>query len=82
MARRLTPHPLGTLESPLRLAHPPGNGLPRTYVACTAPLYGPLEAARRWVRGRPGWDWRELAAGHDATVTAPAALARLLATLG
>lgn len=82
VARRLTPHPLGTYESPLRLSNPVGNGLPRTYVACTDPLYGPLEAARRWVRGRPGWNWSEIATGHDAMITAPAELARLLAGIG
>lgn len=81
VARRLTPHPLGTYETPLRLRNPVGNGRPRTYVACTDPLYGPLEGARRWVRRRRGWNWREIATGHDAMVTAPAALARMLAEI-
>ncbi len=82
VAARLTPHPAGTYESALRLAHPVGNGLPCTYIACTDPLYAPLEGARRWVRGRPGWTWREIATGHDAMVTAPEALAALLAEIG
>jgi pimeloyl-ACP methyl ester carboxylesterase len=78
VARRLTPHPLGAYETPLRLRNPPGNGLPRTYIACTDPPYAPLERVWRWVRGRPGWGWQEIATGHDAMVTAPEALARLL----
>ena len=76
--RRLTPHPAGTYQSPLRLANPVGNGLPCTYIACTAPWYAPLAWTRDWVRGRPGWDWREIATGHDAMVTAPQELARML----
>jgi pimeloyl-ACP methyl ester carboxylesterase len=82
VARRLTPHPLGAYETPLRLAHPVGNGRPRTYIACTSPPYAPL--ARVWdrVRGRPGWARQEIATGHDAMVTAPDALARMLAAIG
>ncbi len=76
--RRLTPHPAGTYESPLRLENPVCNGRPRTYIACTAPVYGPLEASRQWVKRQGGWNWREIATGHDAMVTAPAELARML----
>jgi len=65
-------------ESPLRLKNPVGNGRPRTYIACTAPAYGALEASRRWVKRQSGWHWQEIATGHDATVTAPAELARML----
>jgi hypothetical protein len=77
--RRLTPHPAGTYESPLRLESPAvGNGRPCTYIACTAPVHGPLEAPRRWVKRQGGWRWQEIATGHDAMVTAPAELARTL----
>jgi hypothetical protein len=64
------------------LENPVGNGLPRTYVACTAPAYGPLEASRRWVRRQNGWNWQEIATGHDAMVTAPAELSRMLLEIG
>jgi pimeloyl-ACP methyl ester carboxylesterase len=79
--RRLTPHPLGTFETPLRLRHPPGNGLPRTYIACTDPPYLPLERARREIRGRADWGWQEIATGHDAMVTAPETLALMLGAI-
>lgn len=78
MRRRMTPHPLGPYETPLRLRHPLGNGLPCTYLACTAPAYPTLAAIQRAVRARPGWAWREIATGHDAMITAPEALAALL----
>jgi pimeloyl-ACP methyl ester carboxylesterase len=82
LKRRLTPHPIGTYLSPLRLNGPVGNGLPCTYVACVEPIYGPLEASRAWVTRQAGWTWREIATGHDAMVTAPEELARLLQTIG
>ncbi|MDI3308570.1 MAG: alpha/beta fold hydrolase [Acetobacteraceae bacterium] len=81
LRRRLMPHPAGTYESPLVLRHPVGNGLPRTYIACTAPLYGPLEGTRQWVKDQPGWNWLEIATGHDAMVTAPEELTRMLAAI-
>jgi hypothetical protein len=77
--RRLTPHPVGTYESPLRLRNPVvGNGRPCTYIACTALLHRPLEGAREWVERQGGWGWQEIATGHDAMVTAPAELSRML----
>ena len=82
IARRMTPQPVGTFTSRLDLANPVvGNGRPCTYVACTEPVYPRLEPCRTWARGRPGWNWSEIAAGHDAMVSAPAALAALLVRL-
>jgi len=81
LTRRLTPHPLKSYEDVLALAHPLGNGRPKTYVACTAPEYAALAAVRARVRAEPGWDWRTLATGHDAMVMAPDLLARLLLEL-
>ena len=82
LRRRLTPHPFTTYTSRLRLEGPPGNNLPRTYVARTDPSYAPLQATRDWVRRQPDWQWAELATGHDAMVTAPAELARMLIHIG
>jgi pimeloyl-ACP methyl ester carboxylesterase len=79
--RRLTPHPINTYRTPLRLEHPVGNGLPCTYIACTDPWYPALAWARDWVKGRPGWKWQEIATGHDAMVTAPEELTRMLAAI-
>ncbi len=79
--RRLTPHPAGTMESSLTLSKPPGNGVPATYIVCTSPIYAPLAQHHDYARSRPGWGWRELATGHDAMVTAPAAVAELLMEL-
>jgi pimeloyl-ACP methyl ester carboxylesterase len=77
--RRLTPHPISTYESKLNIEGPVGNGLPRTYIHCTQPSYAALEGSRQWVKAQEGWRWREIATGHDAMVSAPGELARMLA---
>lgn len=76
--RRLTPHPISTYTSKLNISGPVGNHLPRTYVHCTNPSYEALQASRDWVKAQQGWRWAEIATGHDAMVSAPDELARLL----
>ena len=76
---RLTPHPLRTFTTAQSFPNGPGNGLPAEYILCNDPVYGALEAARTRAR-ELGWPITELAAGHDAMVTAPGALAELLAS--
>jgi hypothetical protein len=80
--RRLTPHPVSTYDSPMRIDNPVANGRPRTYIVCTNPVYAPLEATRQWVKKQENWSWQEIAAGHDAMIIAPAELARTLAAIG
>lgn len=81
VARLLTPHPFVTMTNRMRLTHPIGNGLPCSYIACTAPAYASLAACREWARAQPGWTYRELATGHDAMITAPRETANLLEEL-
>lgn len=74
----LTPHPANTFATPLRLKNPLGNGLRCIYVACTRPAMASVGHYLQKVRSRLGWHVEELAAGHDAMVTAPSPLASLL----
>ncbi|MBS7701837.1 alpha/beta hydrolase [Chelatococcus asaccharovorans] len=79
LERHLTPQPLSTYLSPLNVNGPIGNGLAATYIGCVAPAYAALNSSRDWARNRKGFDYEELAACHDAMVSAPDALtARLL----
>ncbi|WP_151447819.1 alpha/beta fold hydrolase [Lacisediminimonas profundi] len=78
LQRRLTPHPLKAYAEPLALRNPIGNGVPCTYIAATDPWYGPCASSRAWVKSQQGWGWREIAAGHDAMVSAPLVLAGML----
>jgi pimeloyl-ACP methyl ester carboxylesterase len=76
--RRLTPHPLSTYTSRQNIKGPVGNNLPRTYIHCTNPSYAALQASRDWVKAQAGWRWAEIATVHDAMVTAPDELAKML----
>jgi pimeloyl-ACP methyl ester carboxylesterase len=74
---RMTPHPLSTFRSELRLANPVGNGRPKVYVRCVDPIYPPLQPSRDYVAAH-GWRIVDIATGHDAMVGAPRELADLL----
>lgn len=78
LQRRLTPHPLNSYQEPIRLNHPLGNGVKKTYIACIDPAYEPLVATHDWVRRQNGWQYLEFASGHDAMVIRPEALAKVL----
>jgi hypothetical protein len=75
-----TPHPLSTYESKMTLTHALGNGLPATYIAVT-PHYLATTASRNYAKTRSDWQYLEMEAGHDAMVTSPQALCRLLQDL-
>jgi pimeloyl-ACP methyl ester carboxylesterase len=77
---KCTPHPVSTYEDAIHLAHEPGNGLPATYIAVT-PHYGPVAASRDYAKSRSDWHYMEIAAGHDAMVTSPEALTKLLLSI-
>ena len=75
--RRMTPHPYAPFEQKTDWGAP-GNGLPRLYVDCTQPAMAVLATIKDRYRGRPDWPFVELKTGHDAMVSAPAELTRLL----
>jgi hypothetical protein len=74
--RRLTDHPYATLSQPGAL--PPPAGIARSFIACTIRLRDTYLRFAETARKDPGWDYFELATGHDAMVTAPGRLAELL----
>jgi pimeloyl-ACP methyl ester carboxylesterase len=79
---RLTPHPLQAYYDRLQLRHPLGNGLPASYIACSDPLFAGTASSRELARNMPGWNYLEIPTGHDAMLTQPAELARMLASIG
>jgi pimeloyl-ACP methyl ester carboxylesterase len=78
----LTPQPESLYDSPLSITGPVGNGLPCTYVACTAPVLSAVAGSQAWARQQKHWNWHEMPTGHDAMVTAPDELAALLVRIG
>ena len=79
--RRLTPHPTGGYTSPVNLRHPLANGVPAAYIRCTAPVFPINDPCAAFAAAQPDWQYRELATGHDAMISAPRALADLLLQL-
>ena len=75
----VTPQSLRTLTEAVRVGESVAH-IPRTYIACTA-FDGPFAPAVQRARTEPGWQYRELATGHDAMLTAPAELAEVLLEL-
>jgi hypothetical protein len=74
----LTPLPLNAYRVPLDLKHPLGNGVSKTYIACTNPIYEPAVRTHEWVKSQSDWRYVELPTGHDAMITDPRGLADML----
>jgi len=78
VARRITPHPLAAYTDTIILNGPVGNGLARTYIRCTNPVYSAVQPSYERIKSDNAWTLIDLATGHDAMVTAPKALSELL----
>lgn len=77
--RRITTHPVRAQVSTMRFENGGSDGLPRTYILCTArPERTAFMVLAEQLKGAPNWTSRELATGHDAMVTMPAETAALL----
>jgi pimeloyl-ACP methyl ester carboxylesterase len=76
--RQLTPHPLSCYTKPIRLQHPPGNGRPMTYIACTRPRYPVSAGMHEKVQTMSHIRFRPIEAGHNCIISAPELVAREL----
>lgn len=78
LRRRLTAHPWSSWADVVPLEGA-GPSIPRLYVDCTEPSFADVAPSKERVRARPDeWQVQRLTAGHDALVTEPAAVARLI----
>ncbi|RBO72532.1 esterase [Microbacterium sp. H6] len=76
--RRLTGHPWSSWSDVVPITGPIPD-VPLLYIDCTAPPFADVGPSKDRVRARPErWSVTKLAAGHDALVTAPADVARLI----
>ena len=82
VSRRLRPHPYGCYHSTQHLPNlAQGRGikvLPRTYIDCIKPFYSDFNGTKDRVKADPGWKYVTIETGHDAMVSAPEELAKLL----
>jgi pimeloyl-ACP methyl ester carboxylesterase len=76
LTRRLVPQPLRTFEQPLPAAG--GDKLKRTYIYCSQPAIGAFDQFAERLRDDRKWTFHEVKTGHDAMVTAPGEIARIL----
>jgi pimeloyl-ACP methyl ester carboxylesterase len=73
--RHLVSQPLRTFEQPLEAVG--GERLKRTYIYCSRPAMGPFDQYLP-LRDERGWDFHDVKSGHDAMITASAAIAKIL----
>jgi pimeloyl-ACP methyl ester carboxylesterase len=74
--KHLVPQPLRTLEQPLPAAG--GERLKRSYIYCSGRSTGSFEQFAERLRDDRKWTFHEVKTGHDAMVTAPGEVARIL----
>ncbi|HEU5193823.1 MAG TPA: alpha/beta hydrolase, partial [Methylomirabilota bacterium] len=76
LTKHLVPQPFRTFEQPLAVAG--GERLDRTYVYCSKPATGMFDQFAERLRDDRKWTFHELKTGHDAMVTAPGDVAKIL----
>jgi hypothetical protein len=76
LTRRLVSQPLRTFEQPLAAGS--GERLKRVYVYCSSPAMGPFDAFAERLREDRKWQYHELKTGHDAMISAPGDVAKIL----
>lgn len=77
VARRQTPQPGGVYDDPLHF-DAARVALARTFIDCTSPALATIAVMRERVRQQPGWQVLEIATGHDAMISAPEGVLRIL----
>jgi pimeloyl-ACP methyl ester carboxylesterase len=75
---RLRSMPLQTFLGRIAFRHGGSDGLPRSYLAATAPPYAALRSTQERLRADRSWSYSEIATGHDAMITAPDEVASFL----
>jgi len=70
--------PFATYRQPLKLLRPVGDGIDKVYIACTSKALPSLASMKARLHVGAGWKITELSAGHDAMISAPGGLTRLL----
>ena len=80
MQRRLVGQPLQTFEQPV--AAVPSADAGRTYVYCSKPATGVFDQFAERFRDDRKWRFHDVKTGHDAMVTAPGEIAKILMAEG
>lgn len=81
VARRQTPQPGRPYDEALPFDAGRISRLPQTFVSCTAPALATIDPSRLRAANEPGWRFVTLPTGHDAMISAPHDVLRLLLEL-
>ena len=76
LTKHLVPQPVRTFEQPLPAAG--GDKLKRTYVYCSKPAMGAFDQFAERLRDDRKWTFHDVKTGHDAMVTAPGEIVKIL----
>ena len=76
LSKHLVPQPFRTFEQPLPAAG--GERLKRTYIYCSKPAIGAFDQFAERLRDDRKWTFHDVKTGHDAMVTAPGEIAKIL----
>jgi pimeloyl-ACP methyl ester carboxylesterase len=76
LTKHLVPQPFRTFEQPLPAAG--GDKFKRTYVYCSKPATGTFDQFADRLRDDRKWTFHDVKTGHDAMVTAPGEIAKIL----
>jgi hypothetical protein len=76
LTKHLVPQPLRTFEQPLPAAG--GERLKRTYIYCSKPARGTFDQFAARLRDDRKWTYHDVKTGHDAMITAPGEIAKIL----
>jgi pimeloyl-ACP methyl ester carboxylesterase len=76
LTKHLRPQPLKTFEQPLPASG--GEKLKRTYVYCSKPATGTFDQFAERLRDDRKWTFHDVKTGHDAMITAPGEIAKIL----
>ena len=76
LTKHLAAQPIRTFEQPLPAAG--GERLRRTYIYCSKPAMGAFDQFAERLRDDRKWTFHDVKTGHDAMVTAPGEIARIL----
>ena len=76
LTKHLVAQPLKTFEQPLPAAG--GDKLKRSYIYCSKPATGTFDQFAERLRDDRKWSFHDVKNGHDAMVTAPGEIAKIL----
>ena len=77
VSARLVNQPFRTFTQKLSLMGPPPR-VPRTFIFCSQPSMHMFDHWAAALRNNPAWKFHEMKTGHDAMITQPRELARIL----